>query len=77
MLFSIVVLLIVGVVVWSWAPSGRRRRIVRSVGAAAFVLACVLVVTLVFFRGPACRALGGDWDGHCRNEWGGNGNNDP
>lgn len=59
-------------------PSLRRRlRVAFGISAAIPVL---LVALLAFAQGAVCDVLGGDWvlsEQSCRNEWGGNGSNDP
>ena len=72
----VLMLLIAGVVIWSFAPDNGRGRTIRSLAAGMFIVAGVLVILLLFFREPTCRALGGNWisgSGACQNEWGGNG----
>jgi hypothetical protein len=77
MLLIVLVLLIAGVVIWSFAPDiGRRRAVVRWLAAWMFIVAGVFVVLLLFFQEPICRNLGGNWISSnlaCQNEWGGNG----
>jgi hypothetical protein len=83
MTLAILLFAFVGVYTWSMAPSeGVRRKVVRGMGWVSFSIAATMLVLLLFFPRPVCKTLGGTWgtwaSGHasCRNEWGGNGQND-
>ena len=64
-------------------PSRRRVRITAGVLGVVFLLSTASIwVSLKYAEPTVCEALGGESlvngpDRVCRNEWGGNGNNDP
>jgi hypothetical protein len=64
-------------------PSRRGWRVVTGVLGASFLIATVSIwASLVFAEPQVCELLGGESvvngpDRACRNEWGGNGSNDP
>ena len=64
----------------SLALHSQRARRIGMVSAASLIVVCLAIVGgLAFAQRPICEALGGGWHGpesSCRNEWGGNGDND-
>jgi hypothetical protein len=58
----------------------RHRSTWRVLTAGSLILGLTMLLLLMFAQRPACDALGGRWIetfDACRNELGGNGNNDP
>ena len=63
----------------SFALPPSRVRVGLAVAASLFVVCVTIIGGLAFAQRPICEALGGGWHGPesaCRNEWGGNGDND-
>ena len=84
MLLAGMLLAIVGVacVLFAFGLRGRDRMILSLLGGAALALTFSIWGLLRFAEPKVCVTLGGDYvrngpDLVCRNEWGGNGNNDP
>lgn len=76
-----IVLGIVPVACWRDPCIARRtKRAIRGAFVASVVLPVAIVTLLWTAQREVCLALGGSWNESyegCRNEWGGNGNNDP
>jgi hypothetical protein len=81
-ILAVVAILFVVLAVWSDGLRERRRRVAMyALGSGAMLGVVAILIALRFAQPSVCRALGGDWypdrGDVCRDEWGGNGSNDP